>query len=232
MSFSLDEFTKVKILDVDVLSQKNRPPNAKPGVMLHCSVELSNHVLTHFDGYLRGTLYRKTAASDPQQGIEGVEPVSDLPNLTAIGRRLSKFGWHVDYTGYEVTIDYGTGGKSNLVLKDSKLHSFQITPKEGGTCTVQWKSETNDVEEKVFGKLATLKSRDTQMLLTPPEVTQEDMGGGSVDGHDDDEPESDHPDAGSPFPVVNGQRTPESEKNLTKPDGGDANAAFLAQHGD
>lgn len=174
MQFSLPDFTKTRILDIDALSQKGRPPNSKPGVQIACSVELPNTILTEFDGRMRAAIYEKSAAAevDPQKGLDGVEPVTDLPNLTSFGRRLRSFAFEAEFTGFTLVVDYGTGGKSNLTLPDAKLGSFRFTPKEGGTVTLKFKVEANDVPEATFGKLATLKSRDAQIQLLPPEVDE------------------------------------------------------------
>lgn len=175
MNFELPTSTKAKLVDVDVLSAKNRPPDANPGVSLAFSVELPNSALTMLDGFLRGALYTKSASTEtpPQKPLDGVEQVSDLPNLTTIGRKIGRFSWELELTGFTLTFDYGAGGRSNLVVEDCKLDSFHVQPKEGGTIILAFKAEANDVDEQVFGKVATLKSRDVQILLAGPVVDQE-----------------------------------------------------------
>jgi hypothetical protein len=175
MTFELLESTAAKLHDVDVLSAKNRPPEANPGVSLAFSIELPNVALAMLDGFLRGALYTKAASTEtpPQQALDGVEQVSDLPNLTVMGRKIGKFGWDLELTGYTLTFDHGLGGRSNLVIEDCKLDAFNVVPKEGGTIILSLKAEANDVDEMVFGKLATLKSRAVQILLTPPTVEQD-----------------------------------------------------------
>ena len=170
--FELTSSTKAKLSDVDVLSQKNRPPDANPGVSLAFSVEMPNTALTMLDGFMRSALYTKNESTEtpPQKLLEGVEPVSDLPNLTRFGSKIGKFSWALELTGYTVTFDWGTGGKSNLVIEDAKVDSMHIFAKEGGTIILSFKVEANDIDEAVFGKLATLKSRDVYILLAAPVV--------------------------------------------------------------
>lgn len=178
MSFVLETLTKTKITDVMVLSQKNREPDQNPGAALSFSMELSNNALSYFDGSLKSFLYTKSAASSAapaQQGLEGVEQVSDLPNLTRGGIKMGKFNWNEDLYGYELVIDHGMGGKSNLELADCIVSNFKVEPKEGGTILLGFLLESQDVPEKVFGKLATLKNREVQITLTAPEVKQESM---------------------------------------------------------
>jgi len=177
MTFALETPTKTKITDVVVLSQKNRTPGDNPGAALSFSMLLANEHLSYFDGSLKSFLYTKSAASSQgQAALDGVEPVSDMPNLTSAGGKVGKLHWKIDLTGYELTIDYGTGGpKSNVVLADSALSGFVFTPKEGGSFQLDFDAESQDVPEKVFGKLATLKNTEVSILLTPPEVVQEQI---------------------------------------------------------
>lgn len=172
---TLESSTKAKLNDIDVLSQKNRPPDSNPGLSLAFTAELPNGALTMLDGFLRGALYTKQAGGNEQPGLDGVEPVSDLPNLTKIGQKIGRFAWAGEQTGCTLTFDFGLGGRSNIVLDDVKVDNLHVTPKEGGTTTWQWRCEINDVDEAVFGKLATLKSRDVQLLLAPPDVDQGDV---------------------------------------------------------
>lgn len=176
MSFELETLTKAKITDVVVLSQKNREPDQNPGAALTFSMELSNNALSYFDGSLKTFLYTKSAASSEapaQQGLEGVEEISDLPNLTRSGIKMGKFHWNDDLYGYSLVIDHGMGGKSNLELADCIVSNFKMEPKEGGTIVLGFLLESQDVPEKVFGKLATLKNREVHITLSAPEVTQE-----------------------------------------------------------
>jgi len=179
MPFQLEEFTKAKITDVAVLSQKNREADANPGAALSFSMELSNHHLSYFDGSLKSFLYAKSAASSAgpkQKGLDGVEEITDMPNLTVIGGRIGRFHWDHDLMGYSLEIDQGLGGKnSNLSIGDVALSNFRIDPHEGGTVTVTFVAESQDVPEQVFGRLATLKNREIQMRLAPPVVDQTDL---------------------------------------------------------
>jgi len=175
MNFELPTATKCKLVDIDILSMKNRPPDSNPGVALAFTAELPNSALIMLDGFLRGMLYTKQAGGETQKPLDGVEPVSDMPNLTQIGQSIGRFSWAGEQTGCTITFDFGLGGKSNIVLSDVKVDALHVTPKEGGTTTWQWKCEINDVSEAEFGKIATFKSRDVQLLLAPPQVEQQDI---------------------------------------------------------
>ncbi|WP_422096850.1 hypothetical protein [Variovorax sp.] len=200
--FSLPEFTKVKVLDVTVLSQKNRPAGANPGVRLNVQADLPNYVLAAFDGALRTALFTKSEAAaktakERRQTLPGVEEISDLPHLTSIARHVRKVAWNQKLTGYTVTIDHGTGGKSNLVLADSALENWRFQAKEGGTVAAWWSVEVVDVPKAVFAELAALKSREVPMTYREPEVAQQDIEDEEEDGDGSDEAD---PPAAAPAP--------------------------------
>lgn len=176
MPFELESPTPAKITDVLVLADKDRAPDTDPGAGLDVTITTSNNLLTALDGAMRGILYTKNANSSPtsQQGtLDGVEPVSDMPNLTTFGQKLGQFGWDLELTGYTCTIDQGLGDKkSNIELADCKLSMFKVQPKEGGSVVIKLRIESPDVKEKTHGKLALLKTREVPITLTAPEVAQ------------------------------------------------------------
>jgi hypothetical protein len=174
--FTLETPTKARQTDIAVLSQKNRPVDSNPGVVLSFTAERPNTALTELSPRLRGNMYCKSAAAvDTQKDLEGVEPISDLPNLTEDGEHIGEFTWAYKQTGCTLTYDYGAGGASNIVLEDVTVEALHITCKEGGTTTWKWKCEIVDVDTKHFGTLAQLKNRDVSIMLAGPEVDQQQI---------------------------------------------------------
>ena len=174
MTFEFEAFQKAKLTDIEVLSSKDREPDANPGIGLKFAATMGNDVLSLFDGALRGMIFGKSAAGmSTQQALDGIEPATDMPNLTAIGMALGQFGWESVLTGYTLTIDHGMGGKSNLEIADCVLSDFKFLGKEGGTVIVKFKLEAHDVAEKVFGKLSKLKSQEVSILLIAPVVEEQ-----------------------------------------------------------
>lgn len=170
MTFEIETLAKAKCTEVLVLSQKNREPGDNPGVALSFAMVLGNDALSYFDGSLKSFLYTKQAGNAKQADLAGVDPVSDMPNLTAAGMRLGKFAWDQELTGYSLTIDQGIGGASNVELDDCKLSSFRIDPKEGGSFMLSFLAESPDASEKTFGKLAHMKNTEVSILLAAPVV--------------------------------------------------------------
>lgn len=178
MAFELTTPTPAKLIDVIVLSDKDRAPETNPGVGLDFAMTVGNDLLIMFDGTLRGTLYTKNAnSSAPAQGsLEGVPPVSDMPNLTEIGKRIGRFSWDLELTGYTLVCDRGLGGpKSNIELDDCKLTNWSFKGKEGGSVEVKFRAESPDVSAKVHGDLALLKTREFPVTLCAPQVQQQDI---------------------------------------------------------
>lgn len=169
--FELESPTKAKLVDVVVLSQKNRQPDDNPGAKLTLSIDLPSDSLVLFDGHLRGYLFEKTTA--PQGSIDGLAS----EQLTGIGKRIGTMKWTHDMAGYELIVDLGIGAASGLTISDCQLSGWRLTPKEGSAFTVKVNVESADVSEAAFGKLAKLKSRDIEITLTPPQVQQEDLTG-------------------------------------------------------
>lgn len=172
MTFHLDQPTKVRLHDIDVLSQKNRQADESPGVQLFIHAELPNHVLTTFDGRLKGVLFDKGPGSavkvankskDNQTGtLDGVEPVSDLTKLTGIGKAIKTMTWAQEVTGGEMDLSFAT---SKLKLDDCRAHTFRIQPKEGGTVMLKFKVDAPNASETVFAKLAKFKSRELEITF-------------------------------------------------------------------
>ena len=181
MPFEIDTTTKAKLSDVIVLSQKNRLPDENPGAKLSFEMDLPNRYLSCFDGALLGFLFCKNASTSarPKQGtLDGVEPISDLPDLTTIGAKVGALNWEAEFSGYRLIVDQGLGGKqSNLEVDEGTVSNVRIKPKSGGTFQLKCDFESPNVSETTFGRLAKLKSREIEITLTAPEVDQRDIEG-------------------------------------------------------
>ncbi len=165
--FQLESLTKVSVLDVRVLSQKDRKPDELPGVQLLLQATLGAGVLAMFDGFLPGLLYRKPSGKT-QSELDGLETAE----LTVIGEHVKRMPWVYEQTGCEVTIDFGIGGGSNLVLADVKVHRVSMRPEQTGV-VLQWTADALGLNDSTRGKLTGLKRTDVQMLLKGPEVAVE-----------------------------------------------------------
>lgn len=164
MPFELEQMTKVRVLDVRVLSKKDRKPGDPAGLQLLLRASLSADALTMFDGAMKGQFYRRQAG--PQGALDGMEGME----LTPFASHVKRLPWEYEQTGCAVVIDHGTGGKSNIVLSDCKTHRVSISPQQGGSAVVQWAVDAPALSNATRGTVTDLKSTDIEMTLTAPEV--------------------------------------------------------------
>lgn len=178
MQFDLGQATKAKVLDVQVLSQKNRQPDENPGAKISLELQLTNHVLDAFDPSLRAFLFTKGPGSVSAKNatLDGIPEVSDLPNLSPAAMKIPVLRWNQELSGYRLVIDQGLGGKkSDLEVTDCLLSGFRFFPKEGGTLIAKCIAESANVDGKQWGVLAKLKSRPVEILLRAPAEAQEKL---------------------------------------------------------
>ena len=178
MQFELGQATKAKVLDVQVLSQKNRQPDENPGAKISLELQLTNHVLDSFDPSLRAFLFTKGPGSVSARNatLDGIPEVSDLPNLSPAAMKIPVLRWNQLLSGYRLVIDQGLAGKkSDLEVTDCLLSGFRFFPKEGGTLIAKCIVESANVDGKQWGVLAKLKSRPVEILLRAPTESQEKL---------------------------------------------------------
>jgi hypothetical protein len=171
--FELESLTKVRVLDVRVLSQKDRKPDEHPGAQLLLQATLGAGVLAMFDGFLPAMLYRKPTAKK-QGELDGLESAE----LTPVGEHIKRLPWVYEQTGCEVTIDFGMGGRSNITLSDVKVHRVSMRPEQKGV-VIQWTIDAPGLNDTTRGKLTGLKSTDIQMTMTGPDAED---GQGEIEG--------------------------------------------------
>jgi hypothetical protein len=173
--FQLTTLTTAKLNSVNVRSEKHGD-DLVPALDLSFTIEAANAILDDFDPALRAALFYKAeigSATAEQDELDGVEPVSDLPNLRFTDL-VQPIKWDKAYAGYTVTVGHGLGGKSDIVLDGCAINNFALTLHEGGTCEVKFRVQcTAGLSEKVMGKLSLLVQHELQILLVAPEAMGE-----------------------------------------------------------
>ncbi|MCY1166943.1 hypothetical protein D9M73_68970 [compost metagenome] len=186
--FELDQPTKVKFTDVEVLSSKDRKPNENPGAALNVTMVVGNDMLSMFDGYLKSAMYmavpKGTKVPEPPEQAQGdmVPPakvvnaqiVSDMPKLTNLGIKLGEFAWELESIGYLLHIEYGASGPNGITFKGCKVYRYRLFGQEGGSVIVKYRIEFGDVDSIAHGKLAMLKNCEAVITLTAPVVAGEE----------------------------------------------------------
>jgi hypothetical protein len=165
--------TKAKMLNVIVLSQKNRKPDDDPGAKLSIELTLAGAAMAHFSQRMPDIFFEAAKAPPKQGNLPGVEAKR---TLTEFGVKVKKIEWDHEMTGYTFEIVLGTGrAASNIKITDAVLSGWRLMPKEGETFVARFNLESGDVSADTFGRLAKLKSRDMEITLSPPVITQQDL---------------------------------------------------------
>jgi hypothetical protein len=165
--FTLETMTKCRVLDVRVLAKKDRKPGDLPGMQMLLRADLPAAVLSMFDGYLPGMLFRKAGAA--QGNLDGIEAYE----LTKIGEHVKRMAWDYAQTGCDIVVDQGLGGPRNITLGDCKVHRVTLTPRQGSSVQVQFCVDAPALSTETRGKLTDLKATDVELTLDGPEIAED-----------------------------------------------------------
>lgn len=174
MSFHLAN-QKAKLAHLNTRAQ-NSGPDKVSVCDLKFAVNMTSEVLAMFAPTLRAHFYTKNG-----DGGDLANTTHEAPNLRY--PKLGPLTWSGEIIGAEVTVHYGTGGMSDIVLGSCKVNRFGIAPQEGGTCIVTFRVQA-EPDEKQIGKLFGFIQRDVELSLTGPDWSEEADGG---DGGGEDE---------------------------------------------
>lgn len=149
-----------------------------PAATLTVSYKAPNDVLSEFSPDLKASLYRRphpgegdiadnsdTRLEDPHYLPRLKFP--DMSNKIAITRQI---------VGAIVTLHYGVGGKSDLVLDDCKVDDFVFDPQDGGTVDVSLKVDCHPSKDQA-GTLHTMQDQEVTISIAPPESPQGELLG-------------------------------------------------------
>lgn len=170
--FELIGRTKATVEAITILSEKLGQKDVKPAVCISFKTPRPNSALDMFDKTLRPFLYSKaaTASSIKQAQLDGVEVVSDMPNLTDAASRIGTINWEYEQTGCTLRVYHGATGRADIKLKDGTVKKVQLECNEGGTVDVYWQFYTANVDAETIGELGILKSLERDIELTAPEI--------------------------------------------------------------
>lgn len=138
----------------------------KMAIDLHFEFVGSNDVLSHFDPFLKGALYKK---GESAQG-ELIADASHLPVL-----RFPSMGpikWDYVGLGYELTVHYGLDGKSDIKLGDLQVDKFKFTCKDGGSVITGFRVICHPSSSDT-GRLCEMVGQIVDITLLPPEEDEQ-----------------------------------------------------------
>lgn len=177
MKFEFPSTTKCKLSSVNVRSERHGP-ELVPAVDLKLAIDASNDILAKFHPDLKASLYFKAAQDDDPWGLlDGIEPITDLPNLR-FPKLEGPLKWDHSGAGYRLVVDYGLGGDSNLLLDGCAVNNFAFNACEGGVVELTFRVQMVNLDEHIIGKLATLVQHEVSIILDAPLAKDvEDFGG-------------------------------------------------------
>lgn len=141
---------------------------------LKCTLQTHSIALDMFHPELRTRLYtRMDVPPEDPDGQKNMElPVSELPNI-ALTQIEYPIKWNLEASGYTARIDYGRGGKSDIIIKLCVLKNVKFTPIEGGSVEIEFTlSSAADIDEGMVGKLGFKQQTEMVLTLTPPTVDE------------------------------------------------------------
>ncbi len=175
--FEIANFLPVKGKSFNV-RKENHGDALVPCVDWRVVAEVSNEWLRTLDKVLKPQFYRSLeetddAAKTPQlENFDLAMPMLRNPSLKY------PVPLAYEFAGYELTVDRGLGGKSNIVLRECKVNNFSLDCKEGGTAILSFRIQAQDVSEEARGMLSSyIKGAPTALSLKPPTVKQEVIDG-------------------------------------------------------
>ena len=125
---------------------------------------VGNDVLIAFHPELRAMLFKKDEQPDlVDQATPEALTALRFPRLGTL-----KYDW--EGTGYTLTIDYGLGDKSNIVLAECKVDGIRIDPMQGGSVRLGFRVICHP-DGKQVDPLTEMLQGDVTLSVTPPEPT-------------------------------------------------------------
>lgn len=186
--------TKGKVTKVGGFTIKLGQKETLPAAQLRVMATVANSILDKFSPGMREFLFEKAKGSEKnQKQLEGIEVVSDLPNLREPGVKLGALHWDDEQTGCTFTVDRAI---DPIVVKDCKASDFKIVARDGGSVQVFFTLTTGEIDRETAGDLLLLKSTEVLFELSAPQVHQQ----ADIEDEDKDDDQPGEP-AATPAPV-------------------------------
>ncbi len=173
MKFEFLQPTSCTLDHINVRSEKHGS-ETRTAVDLKFSRTSANDCLERYAPGLLTALYHRAQATEDQGELEGVEPIG-YPDLRFPG--LAPLTFYHEQSGCLLTIDFGLGGASNLVMGSCKVNKHKVECAQGGSVTESWRIQTSDLPEGALDKLSRILESETQITLALPEEKQPAIDG-------------------------------------------------------
>lgn len=148
-------------------------PDEVPVLDIGIQFDATNEILDSFGSKLKESLYHKSKSKKLEPELDGVEPVSDLPNLKnpEISDAI-KVGF--SSIGYRFEILEGIDDHPIVELTDVKVNEVKCLCKEGGTVEVSLRLQVAKIDpHEITGLVHGILKDSRPINLTPP--SQEEL---------------------------------------------------------
>lgn len=129
--------------------------------------------LAMFGPQLRDALFWRDPSSAEPSLLDEIDPSLEKPNLRCPMLK-GPFAIDVSYVGCAVTIEWGLGGPSDIVLDPCKVNRVRIEPLEGGSVVISLRVQYSGIDDKTAGRLAMLIDQETVVSIAAPEQAEVD----------------------------------------------------------
>jgi hypothetical protein len=136
----------------------NTEKNGEPYAYLTISTAQEADVLAFFEPTLKAFYFDENATRDLALGLRLRDDHQVFPH-----RRTEEMG------GATLTVDYGIGNP--MVLMDTALNSFELTPMDGGRVVVVFRAKVRLTEEQA-GKVFMLQKKAITISVEPAELPE------------------------------------------------------------
>lgn len=139
---------------------------------IHIEFDAPNRSLDKLDTRLLETFYWKNPAGAQQEELEGVERVTDYPNLR-FEHLAMPIKWLEKFEEGEFRVHHGDDSANDIVQSEVKINEIRLTPKEGGTTRWGLRIQSHPDESDVARLATVLQSEVTVTVNTDPDDEDE-----------------------------------------------------------
>lgn len=158
---------KMKVTSVNV-RQELHGDDHRLAMDIGLEFNQSNRSLDKLDGRLLQTFYWANPAGAQQENLEGVERVTDYPNLR-FEHLAAPLKWQEEFSEGEFRIHHGDDAADDIVMRDVDINNIRFSVKEGGTTMYNVRVQCHPDEADVARVCTVLQSEVTGTIDSDPD---------------------------------------------------------------
>lgn len=165
--------TNAKLVSINARAECHGE-DRKPAFDLKFEATLPSDILIEFHPQLRKLLF--TRSDDPDL-VEQTDPEA----MSALRfREMGPIKWNWEAAGYRLTVHYGIGDATNIVMEGVEVDHFSFMPQNGGSVLVAWRAICHPKSGDV-GRLCEFIQQKVDITLESPEEMATDSAKEIID---------------------------------------------------